>query len=117
MKSESYGQSLAGYLLETAFKSDDAWTLFSRAEFEQNNELTAEDESIQATALPAPPGPTRAYGVGKISLGAIRDWRAAEHLKVGVGALYDWAFVPPPIGGVYGPAPHGVMGFVRVKVD
>ena len=119
LKRESYGQSLAGYLLESAFKPDDAWTFFARAEFEQNNELmAAEDETggapVVAAALPAP---TRAYGVGKAGIGVIHDWRMVRHVKFGVGGLYDWAFVPPPLSALYGPDPHGAMGFVRLKVD
>src|SRR6185437_3685698 len=51
------------------------WTLFGRAEYAENDEL-----------IGAPHGP--AYGVGKVSLGAIRDLRLAPHLRVGLGALY-----------------------------
>ena len=112
IKRESYGQTLNGFLLESALKPSDAWTIFSRAEIEQNNELLADD------APPPPiPGPTTAYTVGKIGVGAIHDWRVAPHLKFGVGALYDWIFVPTPLRVAYGDDPHGTMAFVRLKLD
>jgi hypothetical protein len=113
VKRESYGQTLNGFLLESAFHPNDAWTFFTRDEIEQNNELLA-DDSLEDELHP---GPTTAYSVGKISVGAIHDWRVAPHLKVGLGALYDWAFVPEPLRAVYGDDPHGVMGFMRLKID
>ena len=35
-----------------------------------------------------------AYRVGKVSLGAVRDFRVAEHLSLGVGGLFAVNFVP-----------------------
>jgi hypothetical protein len=112
VKRESYGQTLNGFLLESALKPSDAWTIFSRAELEQNNELLSLD-----TPPPPIPAPTTAYAVGKIGIGAIHDWRVAPHLKFGVGALYDWIFVPVPLRVAYGDDPHGTMAFVRLKLD
>ena len=112
VKQESYGQTLNGFLLESAFKPNDPWTFFSRAEIEQNNELLADTAPVSAA-----PGPTTAYSVGKLSVGAIHDWRVAPHLKIGLGGLYDWAFVPSPLRAAYGADPHGAMGFIRLKID
>jgi hypothetical protein len=111
-KRESYGQTLNGWLLESALHPTDPWTLFARAETEQNNELLADD-----APAPVTPGPTPAYVVSKLSLGAIHDWRAARHVKVGLGALYAFDFVPEALKTAYGDDPHGAMLFMRLKID
>jgi hypothetical protein len=97
------GVRLNAFVLESALKPDDAWTLFARAESVQNNELAG------------PGGPT--FTVGKISLGAIHDWRVARHLKLGLGALYAFDFIPTPLNLSYGADPHGAMAFLRAKID
>ncbi len=112
VKRESYGQTLNGFLVESALHPSDPWTLFVRGEAEQNNELLSAGLPQAALA-----GPMTAYLAGEASAGAIHDWRLAPHLKVGLGALYSADFVPPPLRAAYGDDPHGVMGFVRLKVD
>lgn len=101
IKQLSDGTSLNGVLLETEFKPDDAWTLFARGEWEQNNEL------VPSGAI---------EHVGELTLGGIRDFRLAEHLRFGLGALYAFDFVPS-LNPFYGSDPHGVMGFVRLLAD
>ena len=51
------------------------WTLFGRAEYAENDELTS------PAAITA-----RAFKVGKVSLGAIRDFRVAPNVRLGLGA-------------------------------
>jgi hypothetical protein len=99
-------QALNGYLLESAVKPTEMWTVFARAERERNNELDA-------------PGPApAAYLVGKISVGVIRDFRIALHVKIGAGALYAFNFVPQTLAPLYGSAdPQGAMAFIRLKVE
>ena len=80
------------------------WTIFARAEWTQNNELTGLGH-----------GPV--YDVGKASVGAIHDWRVAKHVLFGVGGLYALDFVPTALEASYGGDPHGAMAFVRVKID
>jgi len=80
------------------------WTLFARAEHAENDELTAVHH-----------GP--AFGVGKLSLGAIRDVRIAPHVRLGLGGLYAFDFVPGALDAAYGGNPRGAMAFFRVKVD
>ena len=59
-----------------------------------------------------------AYRVGKVSLGAVRDFRIAEHLSFGAGGLVALNFVPSALQPLYGSAnPVGMMGFVRMKLD
>ncbi len=80
-----------------------AWTIFGRSEVTNNRELV--------------PG-SIAYRVGKVSLGAVRDFRIAEHLSFGAGGLFALNFVPIPLQPLYGSAnPVGMMGFVRMKLD
>jgi hypothetical protein len=97
------GVRLNAFVLESAVAPDDAWTIFARAESVQNDELAGAN------------GPT--YTVSKISLGAIHDWRVAAHLKLGLGALYAFDFIPAPLGAAYGADPHGVMAFLRAMID
>ena len=81
------------------------WTIFGRGEMTENRELVAgQDEP--------------AYRVGKVSLGAIRDFRIAEHLSFGAGGLFSINFVPDALAPLYGGRnPTGAMGFVRLKLD
>jgi hypothetical protein len=72
----------------------------------QNRELVASEED----------GP--AYRVGKVSLGAVRDFRLASHVSVGAGGLFALNFVPNSLAPLYGGSnPTGVMGFVRLKLN
>ena len=80
----------------------------ARAERVDNNEL-----------LPAPAGAAHApaFTVGKVSLGAIHDWPAGEHLLVGLGGLYALNVLPSGLKSAYGARePHGTMMFLRLKL-
>jgi len=81
------------------------WTLFGRAEWTQNDELSFAGGRH---------GPV--YDVGKLSAGAIRDFRVAPHLRLGIGALYAFDFVPASLRSSYGGNPEGAMAFLRLKV-
>jgi hypothetical protein len=96
---------LDAFVAESAFAFN-AWTLFGRAEYAENNELSFAGGHH---------GPT--YDVGKLSLGAVRDFRLADHLKFGVGGLVALNFVPDQLRTLYGSNPKGAMAFVRVKID
>jgi hypothetical protein len=93
------------YVAEASLKHR-AWTVFGRGEITENRELFVAAED--------PP----AYRVGKISLGAVRDFRIAEHLSIGAGGLLAVNFLPNSIEQLYG-GNHatGVMGFVRLKLN
>lgn len=81
-----------------------AWTVFGRGELIENRELLGSD------------GPS--YQVGKISVGAVRDFRVASHLSLGAGGLAALNVVPQPLSAAYGGRhPIGAMGFVRLKLD
>jgi hypothetical protein len=93
------------YVAEASLKHR-AWTVFARGEMTENRELVAIAEN----------GP--AYRVGKLSLGAVRDVRIADHLAVGAGGLFALNFVPSALAAIYGASsPAGLMGFVRLKLN
>ncbi len=99
-------EALSAYLLESALKPTERWTVFARAEHEQNNELVA----LSSTQV--------AYTVGKTSIGVIRDFRVSDNVKLGVGALYAFNFVPQSLAALYGSSdPQGAMAFIRLKIE
>jgi len=81
------------------------WTLFGRGEMAENRELTLADD-----------GP--AYAVGKVSIGAVRDFKIADHLLLGAGGLFSVNFLSDTLAPRYGGRnPTGAMGFIRLKLD
>jgi len=106
----AWGRKTAGhhnddaYVAEASLKHSD-WTVLGRGEITENREL------LDTRAH----GP--AYRVGKISIGAIRDFRIANHLSLGAGGLLAMNFVPDGLEPLYGGHhPAGAMGFVRLKL-
>jgi len=83
------------------------WTIFGRGEMTENRELVEDPDEH---------GP--AYRVGKVSLGAVRDFRIADHWSIGAGGLVAMNFVPDSLAPLYGGKnPVGTMGFVRLKLN
>jgi len=81
------------------------WTFFGRRETTANREL------IEGQDEPA-------YRVGKVSIGAVRDFRVAKHLSLGAGGLFALNSVPRPLSSLYGSSnPTGAMAFVRLKLE
>jgi len=97
---------LPAELLESAIKPNGAWTFFGRFERVDNDEL------IDVENFEAP-----AYTVAELSIGVIHDWRLIEHVKLGLGGLYAFNFVPAALIDQYGHDPAGIMVFLRLKVD
>ena len=106
-KINDHDESKDAWLLETAISPNDRWTVFARAERIETDELL--------------PGAGGGHGdlhtVSKASFGAVHDWRLAEHVRLGVGALYSLNRVPDALEPVYGGDPDGGMVFVRLKID
>ncbi|WP_206367692.1 hypothetical protein [Sphingomonas piscis] len=91
---------------EASLKKND-WTLFSRGELTENREL------IEVAGDHGP-----AYRVGKVSVGAVRDFRISEHISVGAGGLLALNFVPRALEEDYGSRnPMGTMAFIRLRVE
>lgn len=101
-RKDKASERLDAWLLETAWRVDDAWTLFGRAEQVDQDELT----------------PGGGHGpvvtVRKAAVGAIHDWRLSDAVKFGVGGLVDVIDAPGGLG--YGDAGGGMV-FVRLKVE
>ena len=114
-KTNDHDESKDAWLLETAFRPATAagapegagWTLFGRLERIETDEL-----------LPAPGGGHGdLYTVSKASVGAVHDWRVAENVLMGVGALYTVNQVPGGLEPAYGGDPDGGMLFLRLKIQ
>jgi hypothetical protein len=104
---DHHGESLSDDALAAEASVKHAgWTVFGRGEVTENRELLDLEEHGSA------------YRVGKISLGAVRDFRIADHFSLGLGALAAVNFVPDSIAPLYGGNnPVGTMAFVRLKLD
>ena len=103
------GDSFDAFALESSLGWKD-WTLFGRGEMTENNELVVDyhdDDDHHGEA----------FRVGKISLGLLREFEIAPKLKLGLGGLYAFNFVPGEIEPVYGGDPNGAMAFVRLKLE
>jgi len=99
----SFGnRPLDAFVIESAVERG-PWTLFGRAERTENEELGGHH------------GPV--FAVGKLSLGALHDVRAAPHLRLGVGGLWAFNFVPAGLEPSYAGDRDGAMIFLRVTVD
>ncbi|HMC92906.1 MAG TPA: hypothetical protein VKI45_10630 [Allosphingosinicella sp.] len=98
-------RNLDAWVLESALRQG-PWTLFARAERTDNDEL------VPALGHHGP-----AYTVGKASIGAVRDFRVAPHLALGLGGLASLNFVPRTLEASYGGDAKGFMAFVRLKLD
>jgi hypothetical protein len=96
------------FVAEASLKNR-GWTWFGRGEMTENRELVEAEGAEEH-------GP--AYRVGKLSAGAVRDFRLAKHVTFGVGGLVSLNFVPDALASEYGGRhPTGAMGFVRLKLD
>ncbi len=103
-RKSSQGHNDDGIAAEASLKHSQ-WTIFGRLETIENREL------IQGQDQPA-------YRVGKISLGAVRDFRIADHLSLGGGGVFSLNFVPDALAPLYGGHnPTGAMAFLRLKLN
>jgi hypothetical protein len=101
------GDTLDGYLVESALIFDKTYTLFARAERVEENELT---EGI--------PGlDHHIFTVGKVTVGGIYDIPVREHLKLGIGASVSRSFLPGELKPFYDGNPTAYMLFARLKVN
>ncbi|WP_395644460.1 hypothetical protein [Terricaulis sp.] len=103
LKERSDGVSLDAWLAEAAWRPNDRWTVFTRLEAIESDELEG----------PAH-GPVRE--AQRISLGAIRDWRVSEHAVFGVGAVLQQHLADDALETSYDGDLQGAMAFVRLKV-
>jgi hypothetical protein len=108
----AWGRKIVEHHSDDAFVAEASlkhagWTLFGRGEMTENRELVTDPEAH---------GP--AHRVGKVSVGAVRDFRIASNWSIGAGGLFAVNFVPGGLAPAYGSHnPVGAMGFVRLKLD
>ena len=106
----AWGRKTAEHHSDEAFAAEVSlkhagWTIFSRGEMADNRELLRLQQH----------GP--AFRVGKVSLGAVRDFSIADHLSLGAGGLFAVNFVPDALAPLYGSRnPTGMMAFIRLKL-
>ncbi|MGE5624125.1 MAG: hypothetical protein ACM3ZT_01100 [Bacillota bacterium] len=100
------GHKLDAWLAESEFRYGDAHTVFLRLERVQEDELFA----------PPAPQAGSVYGVGKLSVGYIHDWRFLDHLRFGFGALVSAYQMPAAVATAY-VGPDSYMLFARFKLD
>ena len=100
------GQVLAAWLAESEFMPDTCDTLFARLERVQEDELFIAGSPLAG----------KMFGVGKLSLGYIRDWPLAQHLKAGFGGLVSIYDLPGQVQNAYN-GPHSYMLFARLKLE
>ena len=105
-KRRTGGEISDGVTLESALKPNADWTVFARAERLETDELDAHAHGHGALET-----------VGKVSLGAVRDWRLAPHAKIGLGGLVSFHRIPAGLEHAYGDAPKGAFGFLRLVID
>jgi hypothetical protein len=96
---------LDAFILESAVGMG-RWTLFGRAERIETDELSQ---------VGGHHGPV--HDVAKASFGAIRDFAVGRNVKLGVGGLYAFNFVPRALEASYAGDPDGAMLFLRLKID
>jgi len=102
-RKSAHGHNDDAVAAEASLKHDQ-WTIFSRGEWTENRELTDFEG-----------GP--AYRVGKVSIGAVRDFDIARHFSLGAGGLFSVNFLPDALATDYGShQPSGAMGFLRLKL-
>ncbi|HYE27425.1 MAG TPA: hypothetical protein VEA61_04230 [Allosphingosinicella sp.] len=98
-------EPLDAFVLESAVARG-RWTLFGRVERTENDELGGTGGAHGA-----------AHGVVKLALGALHEFRAAPHVRLGIGGLWAFNFVPAALEPSYGGDPNGMMIFLRLAID
>ena len=100
------GQTLDGYLLESAAVFNKTYTLFARAERVAETELHEGVEALEGRILM----------VNRLSLGGIYDFYRTDHMKFGIGGLVSKYALPGELKPLYGSDPTSGMVFMRLKV-
>jgi hypothetical protein len=100
------GQTLDGYMLESAVVFKKTYTLFMRAERVAETELHEHVEALEGQILM----------VNKLSVGGIYDFYRTDHVKFGIGGLVSKYALPDVLKPLYGSDPTSGMVFLRLKV-
>ena len=101
------GETLDGFLLETALVLKKTYTLFLRAERVAETELHHDVPGLH----------DRVLMVNKVSVGGIYDFYRTKHVRAGIGALVSKYALPDELKPVYGGDPTSGMVFGRIKIQ
>ncbi|HVY04358.1 MAG TPA: hypothetical protein VHB46_00150 [Burkholderiales bacterium] len=102
----STGTTTDAWLLESAVSFQKTHTVFARLERADKNELFDEGSPLTGET----------FDVGKLSLGYLYDFPAANHFKFGIGGLVSKYALPATLEPYYGSDPTSFMLFMRVKI-
>ena len=101
------GETLDGFLLESALILKKTWTLFLRAERVAETELHHDVPGLH----------DRVLMVNKVSIGGIYDFYRTAHVRAGIGALVSKYALPGELLPVYCSDTTSGMIFGRIKVQ
>ena len=100
------GRVLDAWLAESELMPGPRDTFFARLERVQEDELFVAGSPLAGEM----------FGVGKLSLGYIRDWPLTRHLKLGLGGLVSVYDLPGQVQNTYNSL-HSYMLFARLKLE
>jgi hypothetical protein len=102
-KDTSEDVTLDAWLGEASWKPNDRWTVFTRAEAIETDELGLGHH-----------GPIE--NVAKLSVGLVRDFHVSESVTLGVGGLVSQNWISDALAPLYDGDPMGAMAFVRLTI-
>jgi hypothetical protein len=101
------GETLDGFMLESALILKKAYTLFMRAERVSQTELHHDEPALHGRILP----------VNKLSVGGIYDFYRSGNVRAGIGGLVSKYALPDELRPLYGSDPTSAMIFARLKIQ
>ena len=101
------GETLDGFMLESALIFKKTYTLFARAERIAQTELQHDLPGLEGRVLT----------VNKVTLGGIYDIPIAKQTRLGIGALVSKYRLPGELKPFYSTDPTSYMLFARIKVE
>lgn len=110
-KIQKPGDTLDGFLLESAAVFQKRYTIFMRAERVDSHELLHNVAGVDEHLAHAN------FAVSKVSAGGIYDIPLTRDLKFGIGALVSKYGLPGELTPFYGSDPTSYMAFFRLKVS
>jgi hypothetical protein len=103
-KDNSEDVTLDAWLAEASWSPNADWTIFSRAEAIETDELSLIHH-----------GPVEK--VQRINIGVARNFALSENVTLAIGASLTQNWVSDTLSPLYDGDPNGAMGFVRLKIS
>lgn len=95
------------WLLESALRWDDRWTVYGRAERDEKDELFEHHDPLHG--IP--------FAVAKVTVGGVYDFPRIGHSRFGIGAQVSRHQVPAAMEPAYGADPGSWLLFARWKLS